>query len=144
MSYVQLPTNRLPSGQSKTYAFSIVLNFFVPKTTVSVLPTTGDSHGIRCGRYCETSVANCLVPPVGVEPTLLAELDFESSMSTNSITRAKLCILLDSNQHSRFLQPRHFHYAKYTGLIFTNPFTDRNRTVISMDHRHTMKQLPVF
>ena len=29
-----------------------------------------------------------LVPPVGLEPTLLAELDFESSASTNSATGA--------------------------------------------------------
>ena len=30
-----------------------------------------------------------MVPPVGLEPTLLAELDFESSASTNSTTGAR-------------------------------------------------------
>ena len=40
----------------------------------------------------ELTCAQCsgfaVVPPVGVEPTLLAELDFESSASTNSATGA--------------------------------------------------------
>ena len=36
-----------------------------------------------------------LVPPVGVEPTLLAELDFESSASTNSATGATRRLLAE-------------------------------------------------
>jgi hypothetical protein len=34
------------------------------------------------------SLNSCLVPLAGIEPALLAELDFESSASTNSATGA--------------------------------------------------------
>ena len=38
-----------------------------------------------------------MVPPVGIEPTLLSELDFESSASTNSTTGATGRLLPDAS-----------------------------------------------
>jgi hypothetical protein len=36
-----------------------------------------------------------MVPPAGIEPALLAELDFESSASTNSATGARAAALTE-------------------------------------------------
>ena len=53
-----------------------------------------------------------LVPVAGLEPARLAALDFESSTSTNSITPACLCIILQRQkifkwQHGRVLPAVH-------------------------------------
>ncbi len=45
---------------------------------------------ISSGRF-RTCPDNDLVPLAGIEPALLAELDFESSASTNSTTGARFC-----------------------------------------------------
>ena len=43
---------------------------------------------VRLRAFAPAVLANLLVPLAGIEPALLAELDFESSASTNSATGA--------------------------------------------------------
>src|ERR1044072_8967323 len=45
------------------------------------------------GRCLRRQIGDRMVPLAGIEPALLAELDFESSASTNSATGARKCDL---------------------------------------------------
>ena len=47
-------------------------------------------HGSSAGDITPICLEKQVVPRVGLEPTLLSELDFESSASTNSTTGARL------------------------------------------------------
>ena len=61
------------------------MKFYAPRRSQKVAEVPLPQRFLRCyAVLCEA----LLVPLAGIEPALLAELDFESSASTNSATGA--------------------------------------------------------
>ena len=80
----------------------------------------------RSGR-CWTVWDGCLVPLAGIEPALLAELDFESSASTNSATGAQIAFV-ESGSESRLqeiLQAARIIACNFLPSIAQPAFFDR-------------------
>ena len=63
-------------------------------------------------KFCPA--ADCVVPTVGIEPTLPKELDFESSASTNSAKSAAVAGGEPYNGLDKLLLPSEFSAAKVT------------------------------
>ena len=65
------------------------MSYRTPKENIVMSILTGNRDKIKARKRGQKPTNSRFVLEVGIEPTLPKELDFESSASTNSATRAK-------------------------------------------------------
>ena len=93
---------------SEVVVYDVTKEFYrTPKINSLFLMTAKLLEKNKTGNNDENTNNSRSVPWVGIEPTLSKELDFESSASTNSATKAikasKLRIVLSLQKFLRFL-----------------------------------------